>query len=143
MKLIVSSLLFFSSFAFGSELSQSQLADLKKNWLLNEPTSYKYTLRHGGPFGYTIEKIIIRKGKCTARSQFVFSKRYPWKKSSCEGNKIHELITSIQKQELKGVFSSKVLIHDKYSFISHYSVDPKTDATDQSWYFEVLEFKVI
>ena len=143
MKITIFTLLFFSCFAFCSELSQSQLTDLKKNWLLNEPKSYRYTLMHGvGPFGYTIEKIVIRKGKCTARSQFIFGKRHPWKKSSCEGHTIHELITSVQEQELKGVFSSKILIHEKYGFISSYSADPKTDASDQDWHFEVSGFTV-
>lgn len=143
MKLTIFAFILVSSFAFGSELSQSQLADLKQNWLLNEPKSYRYTLVHGaGPFGYTIVKVVIRKGKCKARSQYVFGKRYPWERSSCKGNKIHELIASVQEQELKGVFSSKILINEKYGFISKYSAEPKTDATDQDWHFEVSSFKV-
>ena len=142
MKLTIFALLLFSSFSWASEYSEDQLADLKSSWLLNEPKSYSYTLRHGGVFGYTIEKITVRKGTCTARAQSVYGKKkQPWKKSKCEGHRIHELISSVQKQELDGVFQSEIKLNPEYKFISYYSVEPKTEFTDQDWYFEVLNFK--
>jgi hypothetical protein len=141
MKLTIFALLMFSSFSWASEYSEVQLSDLKNNWVSNEPKSYSYTLRHGGVFGYTIQKITVRKGVCTARSQFVYGKKHPWKKSTCEGHRIHELISSVQKQELEGVFQSKIKLNSEYKFISYYSAEPKTEFTDQDWYFEVLNFK--
>lgn len=145
MKLIIFGILFFSSLAFCSELSSEQLHDLEKNWLLKEPKSYQYTLRHGaGPFGYTLEKIVIHNGTCTARSQFIFhGHRDRWEKSTCEGHRIHHLIASVRIQESDGVYSSKMRFHEKYGFISEYYADPKTDASDQDWHFEILKFKVI
>lgn len=141
MKLTIFALLLFSSFSWASEYSEDQLADLKSSWLLNEPESYSYTLRHGSFFGYTIEKITVRKGICTARAQSVYGKKQPWKKGKCEGHRIHELISSVQKQEREGVFQSEIKLNPEYKFISYYSVEPKTEFTDQDWYFEVLNFK--
>lgn len=141
MKFIISILLIFSSSGWGAEFSETQLDDMKNNWLLKEPKSYKYTLRHGGVFGYTLMQITIRKGICKARSRFVGIKKYRWKKSICEGYRIHELISSVQKQELKGVYQSEIKVNAEYNFISYYSAEPKTEATDQDWYFEILSFK--
>jgi len=142
MKHTIFALLLFSSFSWASEYTEAQLSDLKNSWLLSEPKSYRYTLRHGGVFGYTIEKITIRNGVCTSRSQSVYGKKQPWKRSTCEGHRIHELISSVQKQELDGVFQSEIKVKAEYNFISYYSAEPKTDLTDQDWYFEVLSFKV-
>lgn len=144
MKLIIFVTLFFSYSAVCSELSSDHLYDLEKNWLLNEPKSYQYTLRHGvGPFGSTLEKIVIRDGICTARSRFIFHRRHHrWEKSSCEGHRINNLIASIRTQESAGVFKSKMRTNEKYGFVSEYYADPKTDATDQDWHFEVSDFKV-
>lgn len=141
MKLTIFALLLFSSLGQASEYSETQFSELKNNWLLTEPKSYSYTLRHGGAFGYTIHKITIRNSFCKARTQFVFEKKFPWEKSSCEGYRIHELIESVQKQELEGVFQSKIKLSSKYNFISYYSAEPKTELTDQDWYFEILSFK--
>jgi hypothetical protein len=141
MKITIFALLMFGSISWASEYSEAQLSDLKNNWVANELRSYSYTLRHGGAFGYTIEKITVRKGVCTARSQSVYGKKQPWKKGTCEGYRIHELISSVQKQELEGVFQSKIELNSEYKFISYYSAEPKTELTDQDWYFQVLNFK--
>jgi hypothetical protein len=142
MKFTIFVLLLFSALARASEYSEAQLSALKNNWILSEPSAYSYTLRHGGVFGYTVEKISVRKGACRARAQFVYGKKGPWKRSKCEGNRIHELIESVQKQELEGVFQSQIKLSVKYKFISYYSVEPKTEFTDQGWYFEISNFKV-
>lgn len=141
MKFTIFALLLFSSMGQASEYSDTQLSELKNNWFLTEPKSYSYTLRHGGVFGYTINRISVRKGTCKARSQFVYGKKHPWKKSKCEAHRIHELIESVQKQELQGVFQSKIKLNSEYNFISYYSTEPKTEFTDQDWYFEILSFK--
>jgi hypothetical protein len=41
---------------------EAQLSELKNNWILSEPSAYSYTLRHGGVFGYTVEKNKCSKG---------------------------------------------------------------------------------
>lgn len=141
MKIIILNLLLFSSVCWASEYSEAQLTDLKSSWLLNEPKSYSYALRHGDFFGYTIEEITVRNGTCTARAQSVYGKKQPWEKSKCEGHRIHELISSVQKQERAGVLQSEIKLNSDYKFISYYSVEPKTEFTDQYWYFEILNFK--
>lgn len=140
--IVIFTLLLFSAFTLGAELSEVQLAELKGEWLLKEPKSYEYTLRHGGVFGYTVHQITLSKGTCKARSRLVFGKqKHRWEKSTCEGYTIQELISSVQEEELRGVFKSEIKVNTEYGFVSHYSVEPKTDATDQDWYFEVLRFK--
>jgi hypothetical protein len=52
----------------------AQLSEFKTKWILSEPSAYSYTLWHGGVFGYTVEKISVRKGACRARAQFVYGK---------------------------------------------------------------------
>lgn len=141
MKFTIFALLMFGSISWASEYSEAQLSDLKNNWVSNEPRSYSYTLRHGGAFGYTIEKITVRKGVCTARSQNVYGKKQPWKKGTCEAHRIHELIASVQKQELEGVLLSKIQVNSEFHFVSYYSAEPETELTDQDWYFEVSNFK--
>lgn len=144
MKKIVFALHFFSTVALGSEFSPEQISALEQTWLANEPKSYRYTLRHGaGPFGSTIQKIIIRNGICKARSQFVFHGRHSrWEKSTCKDHTIKDLIISVQEQESRGVFRSKIQVNERYGFISSYYADPITDDTDQDWHFEVSNFKL-
>jgi hypothetical protein len=141
MKLIIFLLSFSYSFCLASDFSDEQIANLKNEWPIKEPEVYKYTLRHGGVFGYTLHKISIRKSKCTAMSRFIFgNNKSRWKKSTCKGYKIEDLLLSVQEQEQRGAYRSEIKVNAQYGFISYYSAEPKTEDTDQDWYFEVLKF---
>lgn len=138
MKYIALLLLIMPGMAISSDLDAH-----RKAWESKRENSYSYTLKRGGVFGYSLYKIEIKNGDCRAKSKYVFN-RTPifWKKDSCEGNTIEELYESVGNQIASGVISVELTYDEKYSFISYFSVEPKTDFTDQDWYFEITKFKV-
>ena len=138
MKFIVLTLMLLPGLAISSDLEVN-----RKAWESNRENSYSYTLKRGGVFGYSLYKIKIKNGDCRAKSKYVFD-RTPmlWKKDSCEGNTIEELYESVRSQIAEGVIKMELTYDEKYSFISYFSVEPKTDYTDQDWYFEITKFKV-
>jgi hypothetical protein len=141
MKFLILLLYFSYHFCLASDLSGEEIANLKNEWTIKEPEVYKYILRYGGVFGYTLHKISIRKNKCTAMSRFIFgNNKSRWKKRTCKGYKIEDLLLSVQEQEQRGVYRSEIKVNAQYGFISYYSAEPKTEDTDQDWYFEVLKF---
>lgn len=139
---ILALMVFSSSFACAEEQSAS-LEGLVAEWLQKEPAAYKYHLKAGGVFGYSNIKVSIKDGKCSAKSQYVYGKeRTRWKSDSCEGRTITDLIESVQGQEQEGAVQSDMRINADNSFVSYYVAAPKTELTDQDWWFEITEFQV-
>ncbi len=138
MKLTIFILMLLPGVAFSSDLDTH-----RKSWESEKAISYSYFLKKGGVFGYTIYKIQVINGVCKAKSKYVFD-RTPifWKKASCEGNTIEDLYKAVSCQIAEGVIKMDLTYDEKYNFISYFSVEPKTELTDQDWYFEITKFKV-
>ena len=138
MRYIVLTLMLLPGIVISSELD----AHIKA-WESKKEDSYSYTLKRGGVFGYSIYKIKIRNGECSAKTKYVFDRKpIFWKKASCKGNTIEELHESVSRQIANGVIRMELTYNDNYSFIEYFLVEPKTEYTDQDWYFEITKFKV-
>jgi hypothetical protein len=121
----------------------SALSDPFRIWAEAEPMAYRYSLRSGGVFGYTLYKVSVRDGICRAKSKFVYTRKFGrWERVSCDGILIADLIGRAEDQERAGVKFSEISINQEFGFVSYYSAEPDTELTDQSWYFEVTDFRV-
>lgn len=78
-----------AQFAFSAAHDLRYLAELElaeQRWKASAITEYRYTLTRGtGPFGYSIYRVSVREGKCSASSRYIFGKRGPWRRASCDG----------------------------------------------------------
>lgn len=111
-------------------------------WGANGIKSYSYTLKRGGVFGYSLYKIKIRDGVCKAKAKHVFGRKpIVWSKDSCEGKTIEELFEAVKHQMEQGVNRVNIKFDQDYSFIANFVVEPKTEYTDQDWYFEIIGFQ--
>lgn len=137
MKYIILTLMILPGIVLSDELDAHRGV-----WESKHINSYSYPLKTGGVFGYSLYKIQIKDGICKAKSKYVFN-RTPifWKKDSCEGNTIEELYDSVKNQMSQDIVGMELAYDENYSFISYFSVEPKTDLTDQDWYFEITKFR--
>ena len=133
-----------SSSIAGDSVSISELESNEARWNSQSFTSVSFKLREGGPFGYTEYKIKTSGEKCKANSRFVFGKEIEkWKTDSCLSHTPAEQFKKVKAQLIAGTIRSEIRFNPEFGYIEFYSVEPKTDAFDQDWYFEVSGFKSV
>jgi Family of unknown function (DUF6174) len=105
-------------------------------------STYRYTLLRGGVFGGTLYEVRLRKGNCTAHGRpYIGKPKGNWRRASCEGLTIPELLADVRHQLLLGTRRAELEFDETFGYVVRFSVEPNTDLTDQDWYLEVSNFQ--
>ena len=113
-------------------------------WNSKNLVSYSYIVKEGGVFGFYEYKIKVNGNKCSAKSRYsIGSKFSSWKTDVCTGHLISEQFERSKKQMRAGTNHSNFTANESAGYLEYFSADPITDATDQDWYIEIKNFKVV
>jgi hypothetical protein len=133
--------------AFSAPHDSKYLAELElaeQRWKSAAITEYRYTLTRGaGPFGYSIYRVSVREAKCSASSRYIFGKRGPWRRTSCDGVTMSDLFEDLRRELERGTLSVDVEFDSEFGYIRSLRVEPDTDSTDSDWHLDVSKFKVL
>jgi len=124
--------------------SLAEIETAESLWNSKNLISYSYLVKEGGVFGFSEYKIKVNGEKCSAKSRYsIGSKFSSWKSDVCTGHLISEQFARSKKQMLAGTNHSTFTANAGVGYIQYFSADPITDATDQDWYIEIKNFKVV
>ena len=115
-----------------------KLSEAENLWNLQNFSSYSYTLKNGGAFGFSLYRISFKNGKCTAKSKAFLRN---WKTDVCSRHTMPEVFTEFRRQLNFGTESVRAEFDPELGYLKSLYLEPKTDLTDQSWYVEVTNFK--
>ena len=120
----------------------TELDGARRLWETANLKKYSYTLKNGGPFGYTLYKISINNGRCKAKSRYIMGRATGrWTKTTCEGNTIAEIHDELRSQLTRGVADIRMELDPVLGYTKYFYLEPKTDLPEQSWYVEISNFK--
>jgi Family of unknown function (DUF6174) len=119
----------------------AQLEQAERLWNAADLAGYRYTLVRGGVFGYSEYEVRVGKGRCTARSRFVFEQPQLWQRAKCDGLTMPELFSDVRDQLEGGTRSVELKLDGALGYIVEFSAEPDTQLSDQDWYVRIRKFR--
>jgi hypothetical protein len=111
-------------------------------WNRAQLTTFSYTLIDGGAFGYSIYKVTVRNGKCSAKSKLSPDTQHRgWRRDTCDGHGIAELISEIRRVVNAGIDHAELECDGILGYPAKFLMEPPAAAGfDLVWYIEISHF---
>ena len=117
--------------------AQEMLDVARAVWEGNKLTDYTFTLERGGVFGGVKYRVKVENGKCSKVTYWHRLKRH---KDTCDNRTVAELLDELGQVIKEDPVSIWLKFDPKLGFPVEVSVEPRTDLTDQDWWYRISRF---
>jgi len=137
-------LVLLTSFASGvateSDKQAKTILDAARTaWAKNGLTDYSYTLERGGVFGAGPKlRVRVVAGKCV---KVTYWRRFLRHEDTCDNRTILELLDELDRGIERNPISTRLQFDPQFGYPLRVSVEPRTDLSDQDWWYVITRFK--
>ena len=120
-----------------NEAAQEMLSAARTVWQDSKLADYTFTLERGGVFGGVKYRVKVKDGKCLKVTYWHRLKRH---KDTCDNRTIAELLDELDQVIEEDPISIWLEFDPELGYPIEVLVEPKTDLTDQDWWYVISRF---
>lgn len=114
------------------------LGEARKRWESQDLEDYSLTLHRGGVFGGQKYRVKVRAGECV---KVTYWRRLTRHHASCDNRTIPELFDELAEVIQSDPVSLGLEFDPAFGYPVYVSVEPRTDLTDQDWWYTISRFR--
>ena len=123
----------------GNEQADALLDQARATWARNGLTDYSYTLERGGAFGAGPKlRIRVEAGKCV---QVTYWQTFLRREDTCDNRTVPELFDELDRAIQSRPVRVELKFDQEFGYPIEVSVEPRTDLSDQQWWYSISRFR--